>query len=374
MNILINCSNLKAGGGIQVADSVCGLLNEFHNHFFIVVLSSKMECTKSRIEGYTNVKEVYTYDVKNNLQTLVFGRDSFLDGCVKIHSIDAVLTIFGPSRWNPKVAHLSGWAIPHPLLPDSPYFTMLPPAERLLVKLKCLLWRYMFGRSTDFFWTENPFTTDRVKSLFPKKTVFSVTNYYNQVFDTPYKWTHAISLPSFDGTTLLTITANYPHKNLKLLVESAELLRENHPDFNFRFVLTVDEGDLVIPEVVKNNFVLIGKVDVVECPNLYQQSDIMILPSLLECFSATYPEAMKMGVPIVTTDLDFAKGLCGNAACYYSAVNAEDAAVAIYKVATNKEYAKQLVDNGKKQLLTYDNYEQRVDKLIGILEKIVGEK
>lgn len=369
---LVNASNLKAGGGIQVADSICGLLNKFCNHTFFVVLSSKMDCTRVRISDYPNVKAIFTYDVKNNFNTIFFGRDGFLDGCVKNNNVDAVLTVFGPSRWNPKVAHLTGWAIPHPLLPDSPYFKMLPNTDRIMVKLKCILWRYMFGRSTDYFWTENPYTTERVKALFPKKTVFSVTNYYNQVFDTPDKWTHTISLPTFDGTTLLTITANYPHKNLKLLVDSALVLREKYPDFLFRFILTIPEVDLYIPERVKSNFLLIGKVDVAECPNLYQQSDIMILPSLLECFSATYPEAMKMEVPIVTTDLEFAKGLCGDAACYYNAIDSVSAAEAIYRVATDKDYAKQLVENGKKQLLTYDNYEKRVDKLIRILEDIAG--
>ena len=374
MIILINCSNLKAGGGIQVADSICGLLNEFPEHVFIVILSSRMGDTNKRIIDYPNIKEVYTYDVKNDYKTIICGRDIFLDDCVKNNNINAVLTVFGPSRWNPMVAHLSGWAIPHPLLPESPYFTRMPIAQRFWIKLKCLLWRYMFGRSTDFFWTENPFTTDRVKAIFPNKTVFSVTNYYNQVFDTPDKWTHNISLPTFDGTTLLTITANYPHKNLQLLVDSALALREKHPDFLFRFILTIPEGDLYIPEQVKSNFLLIGKVDIAECPNLYQQSDIMILPSLLECFSATYPEAMKMEVPIITTDLEFAKGLCGDAACYYNAIDPDAAAEAIYKVATDKQYANQLAENGKRMLLTYDNYKQRAEKLIGILEEISNKR
>ena len=98
------------------------------------------------------------------------------------------------------------------------------------------------------------------------------------------------------------------------------------------------------------------------------------MPTLLECFTATYPEAMRMEVPIVTTDLEFARGLCGDAACYYSAIDAEACAEAIYKVATDKEYAAQLVANGKEQLKKYDNYEQRADKLIGILEDMVSHR
>jgi len=54
-------------------------------------------------------------------------------------------------------------------------------------------------------------------------------------------------------------------------------------------------------------------------------------------------------------------------------IDATAAAEAIYKVATDKEYAKQLTEAGKKQLLTYDNYEQRADKLVRILEEMVKD-
>lgn len=74
--------------------------------------------------------------------------------------------------------------------------------------------------------------------------------------------------------------------------------------------------------------------------------------------------------PIVTTDLEFARGLCGDAACYYSAVDAEDAAEAIHRVATDRNYANELINNGKKQLSSFDNYDQRAAKLLRILSKI----
>ena len=73
----------------------------------------------------------------------------------------------------------------------------------------------------------------------------------------------------------------------------------------------------------------------------------------------------------MTTDLEFARGLCGDAACYYSAVDAEAAAEAIYKVATDKDYRLRLTAYGKEQLKKFDNYEQRAEKLVGILESLI---
>ena len=137
-----------------------------------------------------------------------------------------------------------------------------------------------------------------------------------------------------------------------------------------RFVLTFNENEMAVPDDIRHYFLFLDKVDIAQCPNLYEQCDIMFMPTLMECFTATYPEAMRMGKPIVTTDLEFAHGLCGDSACYYSAIDPRAAAEAIYKVATNKEYAAQLVANGKEQLKKFDNYEQRATKLLSILEKI----
>ena len=230
--------------------------------------------------------------------------------------------------------------------------------------------QWSFKRSASYFWTENPYISAKLEKLLVNKQVYTVSNYYNQVFDHPENWMRNIQLPEFDGVTCLSISTHYPHKNFEILIESVRLLKEKYPEVQVRFVLTFDENEMPVPDDVRDSFVFIGRVEVAECPSLYEQCNMMFMPSLLECFTACYPESMRMEKPIVTTDMAFAKGLCGNAACYYSAVDSEAAAEAIYKVVTNKDYAKQLTENGKKQLNTFDNYVQRADKLISILEKI----
>ena len=372
MNILVNASNLKLGGGLQVADSICYELNKFPQHTFVVALSKNLDKTEDRIKDYNNVS-IVRYDVKNSCETLFVGRDSYLDRLVKIRGIDCVLTIFGPSRWNPRVPHISGFAMPHLALDDSPYFSKLNWVGKIKSKLKNILLTYVFRRSTNIFYTENPLITALLKRKWRDKDILTITNYYNQIFDTPKKWkNHPLS--DFDGTTLLCVTANYPHKNLGLSIHVARELIRKYPDFKFRFVFTVTENDIDIPEDLRDKFLLIGKVDISECPSLYRQADIMFQPSLLECFTATYPEAMRMQVPIVTTDLEFARGLCGNAALYFSSLDASDAAEKIYKVSNNQTIRKQLIDEGLKQLNQFDTASQRAEKLIKLCEDISKSK
>ena len=123
MVILINASDMKAGGGIQVADSVCCELHRYPQHYFIAVLSSYMKKTEERLSGYDNV-EVVEYDYpKYNVRLLMTGRDVFLDNLVDEKEVDVVVSIFGPNLWIPQCPHISGFARPHLVIPESPYFT-----------------------------------------------------------------------------------------------------------------------------------------------------------------------------------------------------------------------------------------------------------
>ena len=354
-----------------MADSVCCQLCRFHQHNFVVVLSKHLATTAERIKDYSNV-EVYRYDIPDTVKNIVFGRDSFLDKLTDSQCVDAVLTIFGPSRWRPRVPHLSGFAMPALVIPESPFFSILGMKKKIQWAIWCTIRKNLFNRYSDYFWTENPFISDRLMKLYRTKAVYTVSNYYNQVFDEPQKWRKFHTLPVFQGITCLAVSSPIDHKNFNIIPTIIRVFKKKWPEQNIRFVLTFsyEESEMDVYDDVRANILFIGKVDVAEVPYLYEQSDIMFMPSLLECFSATYPEAMRMEKPIVTTDLEFARGLCGDAASYYSAIDAESAADAIYKVATDKIYANQLIENGKRQLTTFDNYEQRADKLVKILEEI----
>lgn len=351
-----------------MADSFCRLLGGYNQHQFVVVTSTVLHSTKVVISSYTNV-EVVEYDVSSGFLKSLMGRDLILDQLVERYDIDAALTLFGPPRWKPSCPHLCGFARAHIVQTDSPYFKELDRIEYIKTKAFYLLLSLLFWRNAEAIWTENPAVAARLRMMYRGKRIYVVTNYYNQIFDMPSLWRGDIVLPPFSGVTCLTITAMYNHKNLPIMSKICQYMERVHPDFDFRFVVTLTEEKCwFVPDEYKHHFVFLGPVDISQCPPLYEQADIMFMPSLLECFSASYPEAMKMGVPIVTTDLDFAHGLCEDAACYYSAVDAEAAAEAIIKVATDKEYAARLVCNGQKRLERFDNYEMRAEKLVNLLE------
>ena len=131
MKILINCSNLRQGGGIQVADSICSLLGRYTVHDFVLVLSTPLYINESKYIESTNVKALL-YDMPKSVQSVFFLRDKYLDSVVRDYNCDVVLTIFGPSRWKPRVPHISGFARAHILPMNTPYFKGISLKHRVL--------------------------------------------------------------------------------------------------------------------------------------------------------------------------------------------------------------------------------------------------
>lgn len=375
MRILINASNLRQGGGIQVADSICKQLSRFENNQYVVVFSPYLKETARSVSKYANIV-VEEYHISYTVWLLLTGRDKTLDGLVEKYQAEKVLTIFGPSWWVPRVPHLCGFASSQITPQDSPFYSLhLPFKFRVHEWLRNTMLRTYYRRCSHNLYSENESVSKALRLLYPKKCVYTVTNYYNQVFDKPNEWI-AYPLPGFEGISILTMANLYPHKNLGITLGIIKALKEKHPDFKFRFVISVKKEDFLKAQgiidsgEIGRHYLFLGSVSVAECPSLYEQCDIELQPSLLESFTATYPEAMRMEKPIVTTDLAYARQLCGDSACYYNALDAEAAAEAIYKVATDKVFAARLVSNGRKQLQQFDNYNQRADKLMKIIEDL----
>lgn len=363
MKILLNASNLGPGGATQVTDSLCCTLNQFIDHRFVVVLTPEMASIRDKIIRFRNVK-VYEYKIHNTLRTYLFARDSFLDGLVEKENVDMVFSVFAPTWWTPRIPHFCGFALAHLVMPESPFFKIITMSQKIKQYLCIKLMTYFFWRCSYFFYTENQFISDRVKKLLHCKKVYTITNYYNQVYDQPENQVLK-KLPYFDGLTMLTLSSYNPHKNLPISIEISKYLQEKYPSFKFRFIFTVKEEQFPsIPHELRNHFLFLGPVKINECPSLYEQCDFEFQPTLLECFTATYPEAMRMKKPIITTDLEFARRLCNNSAIYYDPLSAKDAAEKIYALAANANKQNELISKGLLQLKEFDSYNERSRKII----------
>lgn len=371
MKILVNCSNLKKGGGLQIAHSIITELEFYKKHDIYFIISNSLE-EYFGDDSYT-LKNLnfYRHDIHPNICLSLTGKEPYLRKIEEKINPDIVFTVFGPSYWKPKNKHLCGYAKPQYIYSESPYFSNINLFKSLKIYLKKIFHLYDFRKFNDALVTESKSVSEKVQNLLIGKLVFTVSNTYNQIFDDPTKWDNGIKLPEFDGVTLLTISANYLHKNLTIIPKVYKYLKIKYPDFKVRFVTTVAENEFPkLTSSEKNGLIFLGKINIIQCPYLYQQADFMFLPTLLECFSASYPEAMKMEVPILTSDLPFARGICGDAAVYFDPISAQNIGDTIFSLATNKALRSELVEKGKNRLVTFGTSEKRVQKYIEILENI----
>mgnify|MGYP001392989147 CR=1 FL=1 len=89
MNIMINCSNINKGGGVQVSHSFINDLSDNDEHNFLIILSKKINETINR-DNFPENFHFINYTLKANFLNVLFGYDSFLSQKEIDYNIDCV--------------------------------------------------------------------------------------------------------------------------------------------------------------------------------------------------------------------------------------------------------------------------------------------
>jgi glycosyltransferase involved in cell wall biosynthesis len=373
MNIMINCSNINKGGGVQVSHSFINDLSDNDEHNFLIILSKEINETINQ-DNFPENFHFINYTLKANFLNVLFGYDSFLSQKEIDYNIDCVFSIFGPSYWKPKSKHLCGFAKPQYIYEESPFFNQISNYQKIILNFKKFLHLRDFKNKCDVLVSENEDISRKLNQILPNIPSKTVTNCYNQVFQKKNHWLNNYKLRSKPNEIIfLTISAYYKHKNFEIIPKVIENILLIEPSINVNFVITLNESelDIKIDDKIKKYITFLGKVDIKECPRLYQQANFLFLPTLLECFSASYPEAMISRTPIITSDLDFAKGICDNAAIYVNPLNPKQIAKKILEIHKDQKLINKLIENGLQRLKHFDDYKTRSKKYLSIIEEMV---
>lgn len=334
MNLLINASNLYVGGGVQVAISV---LEELSDSSFSFIAAVSPVVYSQLSEDAASCCIVINSSPSKMLN---FKARRQLDDIVKKNDISVVFTIFGPSYWSPKNAkHAIGFALPW-LIYDVKYtYNKLNFKEKFKFRILKLLQPYYFKKNADLIFTETDDVNERVTKLlsFDKKKVYTVSNTLNGLFKNSGSYDYSIldRLPAknLDDIWLVTISHNYPHKNLEVIRELITILPSC-----YKFILTVSSDfSQLVPKEHRERVITIGNATLSQCAPLYEVCDGLFMPTLLECFSASYLEAMYMKKIIFTSDLPFAHTVCKDAAFYFAPHDVENIRDTLVNGFQNKE-------------------------------------
>lgn len=114
----------------------------------------------------------------------------------------------------------------------------------------------------------------------------------------------------------------------------------------------------------------VGPVSMDVVPSLYSQCDALLMPTLLESFSGTYVEAMFHHKTILTSNLDFAKDVCGQAAFYFDPLDPDSILSAINHAFEDNDKRMRKIEKGRKQLDQLLSWDQVFEKYQALLKDV----
>jgi len=372
VKVCINTAGQRFGGAVQVALSFINECKNFTAHEFVVWVGPGLKKSIDTSIFPENFQfRFFDFGVVSFQKTIEINKA--LQQQEKLDKPDVIISTSGPSYFHSLAPQILGYNLPLYLYPESPYVSQLSVYKRMRLAVKKKMHHYFFKRDAVAYVTQTEDVNQRVRKQLGTSNVFTVTNTASNLYQ-EWKKYPALLPPKKEGIyRFVTVSAYYPHKDLEIIPKILEELSSREVR-NVEFVLTLKAAEFQTHISAHKNIHNVGPVLPEACPSLYDECDAMFLPTLAECFSASYPEAMTMEKPIVTTDLGFAKSICGEAALYYKAMDPKAAADAIVRLITDNSLQRDLIARGKEQLKSFDTPRSRAEKYLRICQAAVDNQ
>jgi len=175
---------------------------------------------------------------------------------------------------------------------------------------------------------------------------------------------------SSDSFFVFLPTVHMAHRNPDILIPFCERYCETIRERKIKFLTTLEPfrskaarrflqkvDEMKLGDIIIN----VGELDRKQMAAFLNHSDILWLPTLLECLSTVYLEAMLVGLPIMAPDLDFARYTCDDAAVYYNPWKLDSIFDTIISLHGNALLREELVCKGKHQLAKRDKFPKSWD-------------
>jgi glycosyltransferase involved in cell wall biosynthesis len=379
MNMLVNASALRVAGGLSVGLNFLRSLAEIdcreHSTHFLAPNGFGYE--RWQKQGLT--VELVPSIANNPLYRLYFDNYWLPHAAKRAGAtiLFSMANIAAPIAMRQLL--LFHWS--YAVYPETPLWAQMHPRERLSRRLRLTLFRRRLKYATAVA-AQTETTRRRLITQYGLEPtcVHVVPN--------------AVSLPEADTssqqwvgrrenlqgkTTLLCLSRYYSHKNLEVFHELGALIKRDKAPFMIVTTIGHDQGPQAVKflegiekrrlsEVIVN----IGPVPMKDVPSLYRSVDGLILPTLLESFSGTYVEAMHFGIPIFTSDLDFAHDVCRDAAFYFDPLDPLQILSTLGKAYTDKQALEHAVERGFELVRSMPSWHDVARQYLSILEQMNG--
>jgi glycosyltransferase involved in cell wall biosynthesis len=157
-----------------------------------------------------------------------------------------------------------------------------------------------------------------------------------------------------DRFRLICLCRYYAHKNLEIICDGFEQFGSAMRDVVV--FITVAAGqhphaksllDRIHRSGLSDRIINLGPIPETEIPACLGNCEGLLFPTLMESFSGTYLDAMQCGLPILTSDLDFAHQTCGEAAVFFDPSSPKAMVEAINHLKSDASLRRQLAEAGR---------------------------
>jgi len=382
MNILVLSHALRAGGGRVVGINLLDkfkILDKDHRYFFVA--PDQPEYRALKLENSRH--EVYYYHRRLSHLGRWFFDKRTLRRIADTFQPDVILGL-GNLGMNAPICP-QAILLHHPyLVYDSKNTGQLSIVDRL----KFFFLKRYFRRQLDvtgLFVCQTATMEKRLRSVYGYKGKTIVTENVVSTFSAlkPSGKLPALLVDYADKYKLFYLTRYYPHKGLEMLLEVMDKYRDELADAVA--VITIEAGQhknaaRLVKQIkergLEDRVINVGPLQQEQLADYYAACDCLVMPTRLESFSGTYLESMHFGLSILTSDLDFAHEVCGDAALYFDPWDAESVKDAILKIKNDTELKRALVEKGQARLSECfgKTWEDIAREILDSLESLVAKE
>jgi len=376
-NIFINGLKSKVGGGKTILNDYLTLLKKSNskNKFFVLTPN------KDEYQKYSNnfikiidIKKIY----KKNI-LFPFLNCFVMPKLLKNYNIDSILNIGAIAiPTNIPQLYLFQWA--YAVYPNSIVWKRMDIKNYLSRKIKLFVFTKYIKYATAII-AQTKTMKKKLEFIYKLKNVEIVPN--------------AVSLKNINGgklfnfnlpkdkIKLLYLTYYYSHKNLEIFLPLAKKIKKM--SLPYCIITTIAPTQHKRAKEFLNNvkneklddiILNIGPVTMANVPSLYSQCDALLMPTLLETYGLPYVEAMYHQKTIFTSNLDFAKDVCGEAAFYFDPLDVNSILSSIKFAFKNNNIRIKKIKEGKEKLGRLLNCKQvfeRYQELLDLLGKNIDK-
>jgi len=375
-DIILNFLPIVSGGGLQNSLSLVKTLAN-NRKWKDSCVALVRECTK--LHKLCKDAGIETIVIPNSN----LGRLKFEVSCRSIFSRGQLcFTLFGPVmlRSSGYLLNVNGCAYSNLFYPEIPFWSFFPLFQR--VRKEVIDWaRKLMTQKADYWVFETEALRKRAIELcgFPDDRVSVVRMAHSKLVSkerVDISQSEVLNGRIPKAYRILYLSGAHPNKRLHLLSGIAkEMVRAGFNDFCF--VTTMDEASMYARRIIDDfvakgvgaYLVNLGTVPSEQVSTVIEVCDVMCTLSVLESFSNNFVEAWLMEKPLVTTDADWSRDSCGDAALYVDPTQAEQTASELISLAKNELEQFRYIEKGKIQLARYHTPESKLDAYFDVISR-----